>query len=191
MAFRIIKDNIVDIIYTGVNRIAPTEYEPDESIATSYLGTPVYSNLVISNGQWVDPVTGVITKYSGLRVDSAIMQVSGDKNIVMTEIQGRNGTIKELINNRDYQIQIGGFLISHQINVAPIEEKNVLIKICQAQAPVEVVSQFLNDFGIYNLVIQSYSIQEEQGHRSRIPFTLTCVSDLPYDLEIIQEQDQQ
>lgn len=191
MAWRILKDNIVDVIYTGVNKIQPAEYTPDEAIATSYLGTPVYSNLVINNGQWIDPVYGQTVKYNGLRVDSAIIQVSGEKNIVMTEIQGRNGTIKELINNRDYQIQIAGYLISHQINVAPIEEKNVLIKIFQAQSPVEVVSQFLNDFGIYNMVIQACQISEEQGHRSRIPFTLTCISDIPYDLEIVQEQEQQ
>lgn len=186
MAFRLIKDNVVDVVYTKLNRIDASTYEPDQAIATSYLGTPIYSNLQINNGQFKDPVTGEVTKYGGLRVDSALFQVSGDKNIVITEVQGRDGSIKELISNKDYQVQISGYLISHQINVAPIAEKNTLIRICNAKTSVEVVSSFLNDFGIYNLVIQSYQISEVQGKRSIIEFSLTCVSDQPYDLEIEQ-----
>jgi hypothetical protein len=187
MAFRIIKDNVVDAVYTRLNKIEASTYEPDQAIATSYLGTPIYSNLQINNGQFQDPATGEIIKYSGLRVDSALFVVNGDKNIVMTEIQGRDGSIKELVSNKDYQVQISGYLISNQINVAPIAEKNTLIKICNAKSSVEVVSSFLNDFGIFNLVIQSFQIEEIQGKRSIIGFSLSCVSDLPYDLEIEQE----
>ncbi|MEJ1242111.1 DUF6046 domain-containing protein [Chryseolinea sp. T2] len=191
MIKNIIKNNVVDIVWTNVDKITPSTYEPDQAIATSLLGFPVYSNLQINNGQYKDVVTGEIHKYSGLRIDSAIMVVNGGKNLVETSIQGRNGTIKELIGNGDYQINISGFLLSQRINVAPIEEKNVLIRICQAQAPLEVVSQFLNDFGIFNIAIQNYSIQEDIGHRDRIPFTIQALSDLPYDIEIILEEEQQ
>ncbi|HTF18157.1 MAG TPA: DUF6046 domain-containing protein [Chryseolinea sp.] len=188
MALNIIKDNVIDVVYTRVNKIQPSTYEPDQAIATSYLGTPIYSNLQLKNGQYQDPVTGQIIKYSGLRVDSALFEVSGDKNIVETEVQGRDGTIKELISNRDYRVQISGLLISNLINVAPVEEKNVLIRLTNAKTSLEV-SSFLNDFGIYNIVVNSYSISEVQGKRGLVQFSLSCVSDQPYDLEISEENN--
>jgi hypothetical protein len=187
MAFRIVKDNLVDVVYTGVNRIGASTYEPDEAIATSYLGTPIYSNLEIQNGQFKDVTTGDIVKYEGLRIDSVLFTVSREKNMVVTEIQGRDGSIKELIANKDYTIQINGFLVSNKVNTAPINEKNALIKICNAKASIEVISSFLNDFGIYNMVIQNYSLAESQGKRSTIEFTLSCLSDTPFDLELQSE----
>lgn len=187
MAFRIIKDNLADIVYTNINRLNDSIYEPDEAIATSYLGTPIYSNLQIQAGQYQDPVSGDIVKYEGLRIDSVLFTVNREKNMVITEIQGRDGSIKELIANKDFSIQISGYLISNQINVAPISEKNALIKICNAKTSVEVVSGFLNDFGIYNMVIQNYSITETQGKRSVTEFSLNCLSDIPYDLELQEE----
>lgn len=188
MAFRIIKDNLVEIAYTNVNRVSPSTYEPDEQIAISLLGTPVYSNLVINKGQYQDVVTGEIIRFEGIRIDSVLFNVSREKNIVSTEIQGRDGSIKELIASKDYQINISGYLVSNQINVAPIELKNTLIQICNAKIAVEVVSSFLNDFGIYSMVIQSYQMAEVQGKRSLIEFSLSCLSDLPFDLEINQEE---
>lgn len=187
MAFRIIKDNIVDVVYTKLNRIDASTYEPDEAIATSYLGTPIYSNLQIEPGQYKDPVTGDIIEYEGLRIDAVLFTVNREKNMVVTDIQGRDSSIKELIANKDYQIQMSGYLVSNKINVAPINEKNALIKICNAKTAIEVVSSFLNDFGIYNLVIQNYSLVELQGKRSVIEFTLNCLSDIPYDLELQEE----
>lgn len=188
MAVRIIRDNLADYLYRESNRVAPSIYEPDQAVATSYLGTPIYSNLIINDGQYQDVVTGDIIKYEGIRIDTALFTVSGEKNIVITDIQGRDGSIKELIATKDYVIQIQGLLVSNKINVAPLAAKNTLIKICNAKSSVEVVSSFLNDFGIYNIIIQSYSIVEVQGKRNSIAFSLNCLSDIPYDLEIIKEQ---
>jgi hypothetical protein len=187
MPFRIIKDNLVDVVYTNINRISASTYEPDEAIATSYLGTPIFSNLHIQGGQFKDPVTGDIIEYEGLRIDSVLFTVNREKNMVITDIQGRDGSIKELIANKDFTIQISGYLLSNKINVAPVNEKNALIKICDAKTSIEVVSNFLNDFGIYNIVIQNYSIAEVQGKRSVIEFNLNCLSDIPYDLELQQD----
>lgn len=187
MAIRIIKDNVIHEIYARLNKIRPSVYEPDQAIATSYLGTPVYSNLQINGGQFQDPVTGEIIEFEGIIIDSVVFEVSGEKNIVSTDIQGRDGSVKELIALKDRSINIVGYLVSNQINVAPIELKNTMIKICDAKTSVEVVSSFLNDFGIFNIVIDKHSISEVQGKRSILQFSLQCVSDLPYDLEIEKE----
>lgn len=188
--YNIIKNNIVDIVWNKLNKVTPSTYSPDEAIATSMLGTPVYSNLEIKNGQWQDVVTGEIHKYSGLRFDAIAMQASQSKSLIETPIQGRNGTIKELICNEDYQIQIAGTLMSGLINVAPLEEKAVLSKICTAQCDVEVVSQFLNDLGIFNIVIKSWTIQEVTGSRDTFQFSINAVSQTPFDLEVVLEEEQ-
>ena len=38
------------------------------------------------------------------------MEISNTRNIVKTDIQGRDGSVKEFINNGDYQISIKGIL---------------------------------------------------------------------------------
>ena len=45
-----------------------------------------------------------------MKILCAVIEISNTRNIVKTEIQGRDGTVKEFINNGDYQISIKGIL---------------------------------------------------------------------------------
>lgn len=188
MRFNLIKDNIVVSGLGQINKVDPTVYSPDPAIATSFLGTPVYSNLTIRAGSFVDPVNGQTIKYPDLRIDTVLFDVNREKNIVVTDVQGRDGSIKEYIGNRDFQIGMNGVLVSNLINVAPVDLKAVLIAICNAKTSLEVTSQFLNDLGIFNIVISNYRFAERAGSHSTIDFSLQAISDIPYDLEISLEQ---
>ena len=188
IVFNIVKQNLSNFVYDKLANLKVTNYKPgDQAIATSLIGTPVYSNLFIQSGSTQDPTNGRIVNYPSLRIDSAIMQVEGGKDYIKTEIQGRDGSVKEFISNKDYQINVTGFLISSVPNLTPVEEKNSLISISNAKTSISIVSSFLIDFGIYNMVIDTFRVEEKQGYRNIIPFSMTCTSDLPYDLEIEQE----
>jgi hypothetical protein len=113
------------------------------------------------------------------------IDVSQDKNIVMTSVQGRNGTIKEYISDGDYRISIKGILSENAIDYKPIEKIQKLIKFCKANKEITTTSDLLRDeFGITSIVIKSYSLPQEPDMRNIQKFELVCYSDTPYEIKI-------
>lgn len=169
-------------INAGVDRdFQVGEFEGDEAIATSYLGTPVFTNLIIEPGSYIDN-DGLTIDYEGITIDTVLMDISQSKNIVTTAIQGRNGTVKEYISDGDYMINIKGVIASNS-HQYPTDEVNKLIEICKVQDALKVASSFLQLFSIHSLVIQDYSFPQGQIVNNQ-PFELRCLSDEPIELQI-------
>lgn len=147
----------------------------DNPIAVSYLGTPVYSNLVFL------PTSDISDR---LRIDTVLMEVDQTKNIVKTDIQGRNGTVKEYISDGDYMVTIRGVIVSPYPNVFPREDIDLLIKYCQVTEQLPVSSFFLDLFGITDIVIDRYKISEKLGSRNEVPFEIMALSDYPIEFQL-------
>lgn len=175
----------------GLQAIKPKLYqvpegspEEREAVATSLLGTLVYSNLVFEPGAY--QLAGEEIRYDGLTINAVLFQVSQEKNVVKTAIQGRSGTIKEYISDGDYQVQIYGTLASPYPDIYPEEDMQTLLKICKAPKAIGVVSEFLQLFEIDDLVIESYTFNQKQGYENIQNFALRCVSDEPVELQLDQ-----
>lgn len=159
----------------------------DAPIATSMLGTPVYSNLIfladgsgVGNPTTLDPDAGK----TDLRIDTVLITVNMAKNIVKTPIQGRDGTVKEYISDGDYIINVVGAIVSPYSLVYPREEVDLLIRYCQAKQSLAVSSFFLDLFGITNAVIDDYKFSEKLGTRNEQPFELSMSSDQPIEFKL-------
>lgn len=135
-----------------------------------YLGGYVFSNLDISGYEIKFPVV--------------LFEVSQKRNIVTTKIQGRDGSIKEYISDEDYEIKIKG-TIPGENGAFPIASVTQFMNICTAKQALKINSAYLNGiFGIYNIVISTYTINQEAGKASEFPFTMTAVSDSPIELKL-------
>ena len=159
------------------NQIAPTK---DAAIKVSAMGTPVVSNLHIQGGSYSD-IYGNKINYSSIEVDTVLFNINQSRNIVKTPIQGLDGTVKEYISDGDYVINIRG-IIQGQNGVYPIGELNKLVEIIQAKASLSIQSDYLQSLGIFNLVIESYSLPQDMGSQSQQVFELNCLSDTNYIL---------
>lgn len=137
-------------------------------VGVSNLGNIILSNLIIE----------------GLIINEVLISVSNDKNIVTTDISGRNGTIKEYINRGDYQINVNGFLVADFGNFFPISRVRRLREICELEREVVVSSAFLNHFNITTVVIDDWSISEEGGTHNSVPFSLSLLSDTPIEIKV-------
>ncbi|TXI14621.1 MAG: hypothetical protein E6Q66_05835 [Pedobacter sp.] len=113
-----------------------------------------------------------------------ICLVTMEKNIVQTALQGRNGTIKEYINDGDFQVEIAAALTS-ECDDYPKDELKKLMDIIQMNDMIEVASDFLDLFNIRNLVVKSYGFNQET-HSNRQTFTVCCLSDTPYEIKLQQ-----
>ena len=95
------------------------DFDSNGQSFTSYLGTPVFSNLDFIGGSYKN-LQGEQIEYEDLRIDTVLFDVSQQKNVVTTEIQGRNGTIKEYISDGDFAINISGLIVQPDANLSLI-----------------------------------------------------------------------
>lgn len=148
----------------------------EESNKISYLGTPVFGEIVL--------------KYEAenleIEVQTVLSDVTMTRNIVKTVMQDVDGTVKEYISDGDYDVVIRGMLVSEE-NEFPRDQITLLHNICLVKDALVVESEFLQLFGIYNLVIESYSFPQQEGIRNVQLFELNCISDKPIELIIEDE----
>lgn len=144
----------------------------DDTERISYLGTPIFTDLWLKQDD----------SDTGLRIDTVLMDISQQRNIVTTAVQGRNGTVKEYISDGDYQVTIRGILVEPEPYDYPAEQVRELLRLCRIQAAVQAVSPFLQLFQIYDLVVTDYRLPQIEGYQNMQPFEMTCISDTPIEL---------
>lgn len=153
----------------------------DPQIGLTYLGTPVYSNLIFNsraNPDTQDPDA----RTPDLILDTVIMEINMEKNVIRTSIQGRNGTVKEYISMGDYEIFIQGIIVAEQAQVSPKDIVKALKDLLEVPDSLEVSSDFLQIFSIHNIVVLGYTIGQIMGSHNQIPFTIRAVSDQPIEV---------
>ncbi len=131
---------------------------------TSYLGTPVFADLRFDN--------------SDLWLDTVLLDVSQTKNIVTTAITGRNGTIKEYISDGDYVVNIKG-AITTQGNGYPMSDVRGLLSILRKKETLQIVSDYLRIFDIYQIVVTDYKFSQVEGFQNTQFFEINAISDTP------------
>jgi hypothetical protein len=119
--------------------------------------------------------------------EQALCTVTRKKNIVKTNIQGLDGSRKEVTGADDFQITITG-VICGENGMYPQDKVNALHKFLElkdATNPIDVVSAFLNNiFGIYSIQIEDYNLPQTAGSISKQEFTINAISDRPVQLNI-------
>lgn len=144
----------------------------EKKVAETYLNTPVFDNIIFD-------VEG-----ENLRIDTVLIDVSQTKNIIKTAIQGMNGTIKEYIADGDYDIGIKGIIVSENRDY-PQQDVETLIEILKRPEAIKIASNFLNVLGISTIVIESYSLHQNEVVNQQV-FEINAVSDKPQELIIAQ-----
>jgi hypothetical protein len=171
--FNIDKDNLE----------ADTEFNPDVHDKKSWFGLPIYDVVSFGGVTYEDEIGETVAVLPGSKftLDKVVLEVNQSRNIVKTELAGRNGTVKEYMSDGDYQISISGSF-TEESNVIPYLQVQTLHKFCKAPFELKVESGFLNYLQIYSLVIEAYTIRPRQGFRNIVDYDLTCISETPFEI---------
>lgn len=113
----------------------------------------------------------------------AVIEVSGSNEVIATPLTGRPGTVKEFVANKDFEVVISGSFHGEGPGIYPITDVENLIKLLQGQQSVEVVSDHLKMFGITDLVIKSYTVNQVIGFTNRQTYKIMAVSDDSFEVE--------
>lgn len=172
---------------------ANSVFEEENFDKTSLFGTPVFSNFEIKAGEYTD-LEGNIIQFEGIRIDNIMFDVTQERNIVRTQISGRNGTIKQFISDGDLVINCSGELTGRTVQEnngfslswligAPEEEVRKLKAITSVPREIEVISEFLDFFNVTTVVISQPSFSQKEGSREGILFQMQMYSDTPIELK--------
>lgn len=166
--------------------------EADEVKEYSAYGTPIFMPIQFDDVKYKND--GVNHTINGIKLLCAVMEISNTRNIVKTDIQGRDGSVKEFINNGDYQISIKGILTNDVYtpdgsqptkgnNKYPMDAVAHLNTICLAPCAIQVTNSLLYELGIYDLVIEDFSFPATVGKENMQAFQLNCLSDTTFVLK--------
>ncbi|MPM83762.1 hypothetical protein SDC9_130831 [bioreactor metagenome] len=143
-------------------------------VLTTFFGTPVWANVILKTQD----------NLFEINLDTVLCDVSLPKHIIKTSITNRPGTFKEHIADGDYSIHMRGLLVEHSMYNYPRAQMTTLLQIIKRGEPIKVISEYLNLYGILNIVIESSSFTQKQGFQNVQPYDLTCLSDIDYSLII-------
>ncbi|CAB4126192.1 hypothetical protein UFOVP153_56 [uncultured Caudovirales phage] len=168
----------------------------------SSLGTPIYSDLLLKGCSYTDNLTGNLIVLPNDRVskngaaagdykngyyqelETVLITIEQPIRIVKTEIQGRDGTVKEYIGKDDAKLTING-IITGTNGVYPTGEVTRLKKWLDAPISKELTAWWLNQLGISQIVVESYNLPQMEGGISYQMFTINAISDMPIELKEI------
>jgi hypothetical protein len=158
-----------DLVSSNSGPFPQQDSQSQPQIAQSYLGTPIIDQVVLSNG-----AVSVV-------LDSVIVTITMQKNIVKTSINGRSGTIKEYMSEGDFAVVISGAIYG-QANDYPEQQVQDLAQILRHQGSIKCTSNFLNFFGVYEIVIEGFSLPQAEGFTNSQPLDIQAISDYPIEL---------
>jgi len=105
----------------------------------------------------------------------AIITVSEAKNILLTVVQGRDKTRKELISGGDLKINVSGKIVSRIPKLYPYQDVRNFVRIMQTKDVIPVQSPFLNIFGINGLIVLDYSLPQQEGFHNVQNYSFSAV----------------
>ena len=110
---------------------------------------------------------------------TALVNINSDKNLVVTPVQGRDYSRKELVSNGDIVFSISGTITSRYPDIYPSEEVLKLRKILQYKGLIEVNNQTINEWGITKIGIKDFSMPQSEGYNSRQTYSFSAIGIQP------------
>lgn len=145
-------------------------------------GTPIWVEITFGSVTYTDNANKTVTTPK-ISFQSILVDISFPRNIVKTEIAGRNGTVKEYIGEGDAQINFRGVMVGNNGHY-PQELIAEMVKMIKAPVAIPVFSVHLSTMGIDSVVFDSSSFEQEQGGYSYQAFSVQAISDIPHELQI-------
>jgi hypothetical protein len=153
----------------------------------SMLGTDVMSSIRIKGYTELDVEGNVIPSFD-ITLETVLINVALQKNIVKTPVQGLNNNVKEYISDNDFAIRIQGIITGDPNNgwgngVYPRQEMEDFINFIKQPVPVAVSSWYLQMYDIQDIVLFYAEMDQMPGEYSMQRFMIQAYSDKPIQLK--------
>ncbi len=103
------------------------------------------------------------------------VSMNSSKNIVMTQVQGRDYTRKELVSGGDLQFSINGNIVSNERGVYPTEAVKKFVQIMEYNGILNVNFMMFQPFNVTRIIVKDYSLSQ-QTYKNVQPYSFNCVA---------------
>lgn len=138
--------------------------------SSHFEGIPIYMPLLLESVDGGDDYL----------LESSILEINRQRNIVVTNVQGNDSSVKEFINNGDYSITVSGLVCNKGVGY-PKESIKELDKFLSHKGTVKIVHEVLNMLGIYEIVVMDYSFASTPLTNAQ-PYYFNALSEQPIEL---------
>lgn len=139
---------------------------------------------IVGDKQVKDSYTTKTICFIDINPDVAIQS---SKNIVMTTVQGRDFTRKELVSGGDLNFTVTGEIVSNEEGVYPENDVKKFIQIMQYGGVVNVNHFQFKQFNVDKIIIKDFNMQNQEFKNIQ-PYTFTCVAVEP-DEDVVVKSD--
>lgn len=106
---------------------------------------------------------------------TALININSGRNIIVTKVQGRDYSRKELVSNGDIKFSVSGQITSAKPDIYPEAEVKKFLKVMNYKGIVEVNNQVLDQLGISHIVITDFSLSPKQGYKSVQQYSFSAI----------------
>lgn len=118
----------------------------------------------------------------------AIVQAKSGHNLVLTKVQGRDHSRKELISGDDVTFSVSGHIASNYPDVYPYEEVSKFITLMQHKGVIHVFNIMFQQFNVTQILIKDFQLSQNKGFKNIQPYSFTCVAVEPdEEVKVIED----
>lgn len=119
---------------------------------------------------------------ASLLLPIVMVEISRKKNMEMTDVEGRDGSVKEYGSHGDFVMNVKGIFLGD--GAYPKKERDGLAAFEAAKVAVPVANKLLNDLYVFDVVIDDLRWVPLEGVQHAQAFEFTAYSDSPVALKL-------
>jgi hypothetical protein len=117
-----------------------------------------------------------------------LIDITGERIIVKTQVDGNDGTFKELYSTGDMAITIRGICVNEDDpDSYPEDQVRAIRNIIETRRHVKIVNRLTSLFNIEHVAIESFSFPSMEGELGMQAYELRCVSDREFALNLREQ----
>lgn len=103
------------------------------------------------------------------------IDVQSEKNVVLTKVQGRDYSRKELVAGGDMSFTVSGVMVDKKRGNYPAEQVKYFLDVMKYGGILSVNNILFNNYGVYKVLITGFSMQQPEGKNMQ-PYSFSCVA---------------
>lgn len=103
-------------------------------------------------------------------------------NLILTKVQGRDYSRKELVSGGDINFTVTGKIVSNYPDVYPYEDVSKFVKLMQYKGILKVYNILFQQYNVTQIIIKDFQMGQDDGFKNVQPYQFTCVAVEPDDV---------
>lgn len=112
--------------------------------------------------------------------------LSSSKNLVLTNVQGRDYSRKELVAGGDLKFSVSGNIVYDEPDIYPENDVKKFIQMMEYNGVIHVNHRMFRQFGVTSIIVQDFNLGKPE-YKNMQPYSFSCVAVEPDEAVVITQ----